>query len=74
MFKFIFLYKELDPTKIWYDEINEYDWINPGFLINTEHFTQLIWKSTTEVGFGVAIGLMNEFMICAIYFPAGKII
>jgi hypothetical protein len=74
MFKFIFLYKELDPTKIWYDEINEHDWINPGFLINTEHFTQLIWKSTTEVGFGVAIGLMNEFMICAIYFPAGKII
>jgi uncharacterized protein YkwD len=34
----------------WYDEKNQYDAGNPGFQRSTGHFTQLIWKATTEIG------------------------
>jgi len=37
-------------VKAWYDEGSQYDASNPGFYENTGHFTQLIWKATTEVG------------------------
>ena len=38
----------------WYDEINKYDFNNPGFISGTGLFTQIIWKDTIEVGFGFA--------------------
>jgi len=34
----------------WYDEKSQYDAGNPGFQMATGHFTQLIWKATTEIG------------------------
>ena len=68
----IFLNQDLDPTRAWYDEIEFYDWNNPGFLLNTENFTQLVWKNSLEVGFGIAIGSNNKVIACANYFPAGN--
>ncbi|RVD88487.1 uncharacterized protein DFL_002671 [Arthrobotrys flagrans] len=34
----------------WYEEKNQYNPAAPGFQLSTGHFTQLIWKATTEIG------------------------
>jgi hypothetical protein len=31
----------------------KYNWNAPGFSSATGHFTQVVWKATTEVGCGV---------------------
>jgi len=44
--------------KAWYDEIKDWDFQNSskkfGTSGKTGHFTQMIWKGTTKVGFGIA--------------------
>ena len=37
----------------WYDEVKIYDFSKPGFSGAVGHFTQLVWKNTTEVGCAV---------------------
>ncbi len=34
----------------WYDEETDYDYNDPGFSSGTGHFTQVVWKGTTEIG------------------------
>jgi len=53
----------LDPATLaaqavdaWYEEVAEYDYANPRFSPDTGHFTQVVWKSTTQLGCGVAQG------------------
>nr|XP_006817712.1 PREDICTED: venom allergen 5-like [Saccoglossus kowalevskii] len=41
-------------AKMWYDEIQFYDWNNPHFASETGHFTQEVWKSSRRVGCGFA--------------------
>lgn len=40
----------------WYDEEPLYDYSNPGFSSDTGHFTQVVWKGTTEIGCGFKSG------------------
>ena len=47
-------------TDAWYNEIKDYNFANPGFSSATGHFTQVVWKSTTKIGFGVAFGQMKS--------------
>ncbi|KAI8338423.1 CAP domain-containing protein [Chlamydoabsidia padenii] len=36
----------------WYSEVKMYNYNNPGFSGSTGHFTQVVWKETTEIGCG----------------------
>ena len=59
----------------WYDEIKDYDFSNPGFGENTGHFTQVVWKDTTQVGCGFK-QCNNEwgiYLVCN-YLAQGNII
>merc|ERR1719220_1748735 len=38
----------------WYGEIKDYNWSNAVFAMNTGHFTQVVWKGSTQLGIGVA--------------------
>nr|XP_039264930.1 uncharacterized protein LOC120340675 [Styela clava] len=62
----------LEIAKMWYDEIKDYNYRNPGFAGNTGHFTQVVWKGTTQVGIGIATGSKGTFVV-ANYKPAGNI-
>jgi hypothetical protein len=39
---------------MWYNEVSKYDWGSPGYSGITGHFTQVVWKASTELGFGKA--------------------
>jgi hypothetical protein len=62
-------------VKKWYDEIELYDFSNPGFSFPTGHFTQLIWRDTTNVGCAVTDPDINEkekSYACCQYTPPGN--
>ena len=54
-------------TDAWYSEIKDYNYKTPGFKKGTGHFTQVIWKECTHVGFGV-----SGIYCVARYMPPGN--
>lgn len=62
----------------WYQEAANYDYNNPGFTLETGHFTQVVWKSTTAIGCGVASGpsgypgMFKYYVVCQ-FAPAGNV-
>lgn len=67
-------------VKNWYDEISAYNYANPAFSSQTGHFTQVIWKNSTQLGSGVAQGIKtingikyNAFYVVCQYAPAGNV-
>lgn len=65
----------------WYNEVADYDYANPGFSGKTGHFTQVVWKGTTQVGCGAATGEKNfggniytaVYVVCQ-YAPPGNVL
>ena len=57
-------------TADWYNEIQMYNF-NKDYQKGTGHFTQLIWKATTDVGFGVAYK-GDLYYVVANYYPPGN--
>ncbi|XP_048577060.1 probable pathogenesis-related protein ARB_02861 isoform X2 [Nematostella vectensis] len=63
-------------VKDWYDEIRDYDF-NKGagkdMWSVVLHFTQVVWRDTTEVGMATAVSpVTNKFYTVARYKPAGN--
>uniref|UniRef100_UPI0037E765B3 Golgi-associated plant pathogenesis-related protein 1-like isoform X1 n=2 Tax=Semicossyphus pulcher TaxID=241346 RepID=UPI0037E765B3 len=55
----------------WYSEIKDYNWSSPGFTGSTGHFTQVVWKDSTELGVGMATD-GNKVFVVGQYRPAGN--
>jgi hypothetical protein len=58
---------------MWYDEVKDYDFNAARFGMNTGHFTQVVWKGTTELGCGIALGRSWIYGVCH-YGPPGNVI
>jgi len=56
----------------WYNESFFYDFNNPGYNAIYLNFTQLIWKSSTSVGFGLYTA-NNHTAVVAKFYPPGNI-
>lgn len=64
----------------WYNEVSSYNYANPVFSMQTGHFTQVVWRSSTELGCGSARGTAtlsgrtyNAFYVVCHYSPAGNV-
>lgn len=59
-------------ANMWYEEISDYDFNRPGFRSSTGHFTQMVWKSSTEMGAAI-VTQGNRAYVVANYIPPGNI-
>jgi glioma pathogenesis-related protein 2 len=57
----------------WYSEIQKYNFDKPGFHTGTGHFTQLVWKTSKELGMGIAQAADGTWYVVANYSPPGNI-
>lgn len=57
----------------WYDEYKLYDYNNPGYSSAVGHFTQMVWKGTTQIGCA-AIDCSGATYLACEYNPAGNYI
>ena len=63
------------PVDDWYNEIAFYNYDDPGFTLNTAHFTQVIWKATTKMGCGASVKTDGvTFKVVCNYYVAGNIV
>ena len=59
------------PTEMWYSEVSDYNFANPGFTTSTGHFTQVVWRGSTKLGCGRAECGFGVYYVCR-YSPAGN--
>jgi uncharacterized protein YkwD len=59
-----------EATEAWYNEIDLYDFSNPGFSTTTGHFTALIWKDVSKVGYAKFKSKQGKLFIVGHYSPA----
>jgi uncharacterized protein YkwD len=57
---------------MWYDEVKGYRFPNGGFSMQTGHFTQVVWRETTQIGCGVTSCNGMDIWVCE-YDPPGNV-
>lgn len=60
--------------KMWYDEVNNYNFSNPGFSSSTGHFTQLVWVGTSSISMATSTNQNGVVFVVMRFFPAGNIL
>jgi uncharacterized protein YkwD len=64
-----------DIVTIWYDEVQFYNWNQPGYSYITGHFTQLVWVKSRRIGVGVSYSKANNKLYVGMaYDPPGNYI
>lgn len=63
-----------DPVETWYKEIKDYDFDAATFSMSTGHFTQVVWKSSSTIGVGIAKSKAGGTYCVTNYDPPGNMI
>ena len=61
-------------SQSWYDEVSDYNYNYPDSSSGTGHFTQLVWKGSTQIGCGAACSSNNKCYVTCNYYPPGNYI
>ena len=59
---------------MWYEEVQKYNFKNPGFISGTGHFTQVVWIGSEEFGVAKAVAEGGAQYVVARYSPAGNML
>lgn len=66
-----------DPSELivnkWYEEKDNFDFSNKSSQNNTKNFTQMVWKNTESIGFGLAYSQSGNTFIVINYYPSGNL-
>lgn len=60
-------------TQMWYDEVKDYNFKNPGNFGGTGHFTQVVWFESQQMGVAKAGEGNGAQYVVARYSPAGNV-
>jgi len=60
-------------TDQWYSELPKYDFSRHSGA-NAGHFSQVVWKNSSEFGVGRAKGADGKWLVVANYLPAGNVV
>lgn len=60
-------------TNIWYSENKRYSFAYPQYSDKVRHFTQMVWRSSEQLGMGAAPSPSGKYVIVvALYRPVGN--
>ncbi|RWS13671.1 hypothetical protein B4U79_05123, partial [Dinothrombium tinctorium] len=64
----------VDAVNAWYKEIKYYNYDSPRFSRKTGHFTQIVWKGTTDMGCASSQSPRTRriYIVCN-YYPPGNV-
>jgi uncharacterized protein YkwD len=65
-------YSSQSAVASWYEEIEAHNFDAPEFSEQTGHFTQVIWRSSKQLGCAKVICQGNDFWVCR-YSPSGNV-
>lgn len=80
MFHVLYIFKGKELTgdgavMMWYNEIDDYKFTpKPAHNPNCGHFTQVVWKTTKEIGAGRAKAKNGTVFVVCRYKPAGNML